>query len=83
MVILCVFTDEQVQQTACRTVLVAAMKPHASLVIHTSGSPAKARTIAAQFREVDVVDAPASGGPHNVAARDVTLFVGGSDEAVA
>jgi 3-hydroxyisobutyrate dehydrogenase len=30
-----------------------------------------------------VIDAPVSGGPHNIAAGAVTLFVGGSDDAVA
>ncbi|KUI01715.1 NAD(P)-dependent oxidoreductase [Mycobacterium sp. IS-3022] len=83
VVIVCVFTDEQVQQICLHDGLVAAMRPRASLVIHTTGSPATARTIAGQFPDVDVVDAPVSGGPHNIAAGQVTLFVGGSDEAVA
>ncbi|KUH80212.1 MULTISPECIES: NAD(P)-dependent oxidoreductase [unclassified Mycobacterium] len=82
VVIVCVFTDEQVQQICLHDGLVAAMPPRASLVIHTTGSPATAQTIAAQFPDVDVVDAPVSGGPHNIAAGEVTLFVGGSDEAV-
>jgi 3-hydroxyisobutyrate dehydrogenase-like beta-hydroxyacid dehydrogenase len=30
-----------------------------------------------------VVDAPVSGGPHDIAAGHVTLFVGGDDDAVA
>ncbi|OBG19070.1 6-phosphogluconate dehydrogenase [Mycolicibacterium celeriflavum] len=83
VVIVCVFTDEQVQQICLRDGLVAAMKPRASLVIHTTGNPTTARTIAEQFGDVEVVDAPVSGGPHNIAAGEVTLFVGGSDEAVA
>ncbi|HEY9264460.1 MAG TPA: NAD-binding protein, partial [Mycobacterium sp.] len=37
----------------------------------------------ARFDHVDVVDAPVSGGPHDIAAGSVTLFVGGSDDAVA
>ena len=32
---------------------------------------------------IDVVDAPVSGGPHDVAAGALTLFVGGADDAVA
>ena len=56
------------------------MSPDAVLVVHTTGSPRTAQAIAA--RGVDVVDAPVSGGPHDVAAGRVTLFVGGEDDAV-
>src|SRR6202008_1282809 len=31
---------------------------------------------------VDVIDAPVSGGPHDIAAGRGTVFVGGSDDAV-
>ncbi len=81
VVVVCVFTDEQAQQVS--TELVAAMAPGAALVIHTTGSPATAQTIAAQSPGADVIDAPVSGGPHNIAAGEVTLFLGGADEAVA
>ena len=80
-VIVCVFTDEQVRQVCLESGLVAAMSPGAVLIIHTTGSPRTAETIAA--RGVDVVDAPVSGGPHDIAAGQVTLFVGGVDDAVA
>ena len=83
VVIVCAFTDEQVQQICLLDGLVAAMRPGAALVVHTTGSPATTRSIAAQHPHVDVVDAPVSGGPHNIAAGEVTLFVGGADEAVA
>ncbi len=79
-VIVCVFTDEQVRQVCLEGGLVAAMSPGAVLVVHTTGSPRTAEAIAA--RGVDVVDAPVSGGPHDVAAGMVTLFVGGEDDAV-
>jgi 3-hydroxyisobutyrate dehydrogenase-like beta-hydroxyacid dehydrogenase len=39
--------------------------------------------IAARFDHVDVVDAPVSGGPHDIAAGRVTLFVGADDDALA
>ena len=80
-VIVCVFTDEQVRQVCLESDLVAAMAPGAVLVIHTTGSPRTAEAIAA--RGIDVVDAPVSGGPHDIAAGHVTLFVGGDDDAVA
>lgn len=83
VVIVCVFTDEQVQQVCLHDGLVTAMRPDAALVIHTTGSPRTAQTVAAQFPHLDVVDAPVSGGPHNIAAGALTLFVGGPDAAVA
>ncbi|MBV8966007.1 MAG: NAD(P)-dependent oxidoreductase, partial [Mycobacteriaceae bacterium] len=84
-VIVCVFTDEQVQQVCMGTDLLEAMKPGATLVIHTTGSPATAEGVAirADRQFIDVVDAPVSGGPHDIAAGHVTVFAGGSDDAVA
>lgn len=79
-VIVCVFTDEQVRQVCLESDLVAAMPPGAVLVIHTTGSPHTAQAIT--DLGVDVVDAPVSGGPHDVAAGRVTLFVGGEDDPV-
>ncbi len=79
-VIVCVFTDEQVRQVCLEDGLVAAMSPGTVLILHTTGSPRTAETIAA--RGVDVVDAPVSGGPHDIAEGSVTLFVGGDDDAV-
>jgi 3-hydroxyisobutyrate dehydrogenase-like beta-hydroxyacid dehydrogenase len=85
VVIVCVFTDEQVAQVCVDSVLLSTMQPGAVLVVHTTGSPATAQEVAAQAEPygVDVVDAPVSGGPHDIAAGEVTLFVGGSDDAVA
>jgi len=79
-VIVCVFTDDQVREVCLADSMVAAMSPDAVLVVHTTGSPRTAQSIAALG--VDVVDAPVSGGPHDVAAGRVTLFVGGEDDAV-
>ncbi|MDZ4269086.1 MAG: NAD(P)-dependent oxidoreductase [Mycobacterium sp.] len=82
-VVICVFTDDQVKQLCLDSDLVERMRPGAVLVLHTTGSPRTAQSIAARFDHVDVVDAPVSGGPHDIAAGSVTLFVGGSDDAVA
>ena len=84
VVIVCVFTDDQVRQVCVDSVLLPTMRPGTSLVIHTTGSPRTAETIAAEAesRDIAVVDAPVSGGPHDIAAGQVTLFVGGSDDAV-
>jgi len=80
-VIVCVFTDDQVRQVCLQSALADAMPAGAVLVVHTTGSPRTVDAIAA--RGVDVVDAPVSGGPHDIAAGEVTLFVGGDDDAVA
>jgi 2-hydroxy-3-oxopropionate reductase len=85
VVAVCVFTDEQVRQVCLDDGLVAAMPAGSALVLHTTGSPRTAETIAAHAnqRGVDLVDAPVSGGPHNAAAGALTLFVGGADDTVA
>jgi|SoiMethySBSTD1v2_1073268.scaffolds.fasta_scaffold267207_2 3-hydroxyisobutyrate dehydrogenase-like beta-hydroxyacid dehydrogenase len=84
VVVVCVFTDDEVRQVCLESVLLSTMRSGSSLVIHTTGSPRTAETIAAEAEShgVEVVDAPVSGGPHDLAAGAVTLFVGGSDDAV-
>jgi 3-hydroxyisobutyrate dehydrogenase-like beta-hydroxyacid dehydrogenase len=64
--------------------LLAAMGEDATLVVHTTGNPRTAQAIAAHAagRGVRVVDAPVSGGPHDVAAGRVTLLVGGAEADV-
>jgi 3-hydroxyisobutyrate dehydrogenase-like beta-hydroxyacid dehydrogenase len=81
-VVVCVFTDEQVKQVCLDGDLLAAMQPGAVLILHTAGSPRTAQAVAEAATHVEVVDAPVSGGPHDIAAGHVTLFVGGDDEAV-
>jgi 2-hydroxy-3-oxopropionate reductase len=85
VVVICVFTDEQVRQICLEDGVLATMSPGTALVVHTTASPRTVETIAvrAAERDIDVVDAPVSGGPHNSAAGTLTLFVGGAEEAVA
>jgi len=85
VVVICVFTDEQVRQVCLEDGLLATMSPGSALVVHTTGSPRTVQAIAVRGapHHVDVVDAPVSGGPHNAAAGALTLFVGGTKEAVA
>lgn len=83
VVIICVFTDEQVRQVCLDGDLLNTMEPGAALVLHTTGSPRTVAAIARRTASVDVADAPVSGGPHNAAAGDLILFVGGADDAVA
>jgi 3-hydroxyisobutyrate dehydrogenase-like beta-hydroxyacid dehydrogenase len=53
-------------------------------VIHTTGSPRTAEDIAARAAPfgIMVVDAPVSGGPHDIAAGHLTLFAGGPAAAL-
>lgn len=83
-VIVCVFTDEQVRQVCLDDGLLAAMQAGSVLVLHTTGSPRTAQALAERGRAggVAVVDAPVSGGPHDIAAGTVTVFAGGNPDAV-
>lgn len=82
IVVLCVFTDEQVREVCLDGGLLSAMPPGAALVVHTTASPKTIDALAARTDGVDVIDAAVSGGPHDVAAGRLTLFVGGTDDAV-
>jgi 3-hydroxyisobutyrate dehydrogenase-like beta-hydroxyacid dehydrogenase len=81
-VVVCVFTDEQVTQLCIDDGLLAAMRPGSVLILHTTGSPNTARGLAARADGVGILDAPVSGGPHDIASGRVTVFVGGDDAAV-
>jgi 3-hydroxyisobutyrate dehydrogenase len=82
VVIICVFTDEQVQAICLETDLLDAMAPGSALIVHTTGNPRTVEAIAGVAPHLEVIDAPVSGGPHDVAAGHITLFVGGPDDAV-
>lgn len=81
--IVCVFTDEQVREL-CPDLL-DALPEGSILVLHTTGSPRTAEALAERgaTRGIAVIDAPVSGGPHDIAAGTVTVFAGGPDDAVA
>lgn len=81
-VVLCAFTDEQVRQVCLDGGLLPAMPSGATLVVHTTASPITVEAIAARADHVDIVDAAVSGGPHDIAAGRLTLFVGGAEPAV-
>ncbi|OLP02358.1 6-phosphogluconate dehydrogenase [Mycolicibacterium porcinum] len=81
--IVCVFTDEQVRELCPG--LVDEMPEGSILVLHTTGSPRTAEALAERgaARGIAVIDAPVSGGPHDIAAGSVTVFAGGPEDAVA
>ena len=82
VVVVCVFSDDQVEELCLDGELVAGMASGSVLILHTTGSPKTAQSIASEHPHVAVIDAPVSGGPHDIAAGAVTLFVGGDDDAV-
>ncbi|MGW0637977.1 NAD(P)-dependent oxidoreductase [Nocardia salmonicida] len=84
-VVVCVFTDDQVRQVCLDTPLLTGMPSGSVLIVHTTGSPRTAEDIAAQaaLRDIRVVDAPVSGGPPDIDAGTLTLFAGGTEEALA
>nr|WP_041783204.1 NAD(P)-dependent oxidoreductase [Mycolicibacterium chubuense] len=82
VVVVCVFTDDQVREVCLDGGLLDAMPTGSVLVVHTTGSPRTVEELAARRPEVAVLDAPVSGGPHDIAAGHITLFVGGDDAAV-
>jgi len=84
LVLVCVFTDDQVREVCLKSALLEKMPRGSVLAIHTTISP---RTIE-QIRDdaaghgIDVIDAAVSGGPHDIAAGSLTLFLGGGADAV-
>jgi 3-hydroxyisobutyrate dehydrogenase-like beta-hydroxyacid dehydrogenase len=85
VVLVCVYSDEQVREVCLDSGLLGTMPAGSVLVVHTTGNPGTVADIAAHAaaQEIAVVDAPVSGGPHDIAAGRITLFVGGADDAVA
>lgn len=83
VVVLCVFTDEQVRKVCLDGALLQTMPPGSVLVVHTTASPKTIEAIAARADAVEVIDAPVSGGPHDIVAGKLTLFVGGAGDTVA
>ena len=85
VVIVYVYSDDQVRSVVLDGGLAQAMAPDSTIVVHTTASPRTIEAIVAQAasRDVGVVDAPGSGGPAQVADGTLTLFVGGGSDVVA
>jgi 3-hydroxyisobutyrate dehydrogenase-like beta-hydroxyacid dehydrogenase len=80
LVVTVVLTDEQVRSVCLDADgAIAAMQPGAVIVQHTTCDPATPPLIAARAAErgIAVLDAALSGGPHDIAAGGLTLWVGG------
>jgi 3-hydroxyisobutyrate dehydrogenase len=82
-VVFCVvLTDEQVRSVCLGPQgALASMKAGSVLVQHTTSDPGTAQFLADEGGPggIRVLDAAVSGGPHNVAAASLTLWVGGDE----
>jgi 2-hydroxy-3-oxopropionate reductase len=81
-VLVCVYSDEQVRRVG--PALLAQMASGSTLVIHTTVNPGTIESLlapAARRQDINLVDAPVSGGPPDIAAGHVTLFVGADETA--
>lgn len=85
VVIVYVYSDDQVRSVVLDGGLTQAMPPGSTVVVHTTASPRTIEAIADQAAPmgVGVIDAPGSGGPAQVADGTLTLFVGGDEDVVA
>ncbi|WP_459545616.1 NAD(P)-dependent oxidoreductase [Nocardia sp. X0981] len=83
-VVICVFTDEQVREVCVGSGLLDTVPAGTVLIVHTTGSPETVTALAAAPAAAGrhVVDAPVSGGPHDIAAGSLTVFLGGDAAGV-
>lgn len=79
LVMTCLPTSNQVRDVIFGAGgLAAHLKPGSLIVDMTTGDPTATRAMAAELkaREIDLIDAPVSGGPHGAAAGTIAIMVG-------
>lgn len=76
------FSEEQLAAVLSDQGGLAAIRPGAVLVIHSTVSPEVVRALAAQRPDIEVLDAAFSGTDADAAARHIALMVGGSETAL-
>ena len=83
--ILCinVFTDAQVREVLLDGGVLAAMRPGAILVIHTTGDPALAAEVGRRAPANPVLDGAFSGTPQQAIDGTLTIMAGGDAQAFA
>lgn len=85
-VVVNLFNDDQVKEVLLAPGgLLEAIEPGTVVILHTTSSPRTSEQVEARLsvQGAVYVDAAVSGGPHNISAGEITLFVGGTDEAWA
>lgn len=81
VLLLCVFSDAQVAEVAGP--LAAALPDGAVFASHVTGRASVLRSLADRFPAIQVVDAPVSGAPDDIAAGRLTVLLGGLPAARA
>jgi 3-hydroxyisobutyrate dehydrogenase-like beta-hydroxyacid dehydrogenase len=79
-VVVCVHNDHQVRDVCLRREgIVDVIAPGTAVVIHTTGNPATSHAVmsAGATKNIEVLDAPVSGSPNDIAAGHITIYVGG------
>ncbi|WP_317933516.1 NAD(P)-dependent oxidoreductase [Halioxenophilus sp. WMMB6] len=85
LLLVCLYNDEQLRELLLGPDgLCHHLRRGAIVVLHTTGSPKTTEAIAkaAAARQAVVLDAPISGGPHDIRVGKVTLLVGGEARAL-
>lgn len=77
----CLFSDAQLNEIA--DPLAAALPAGAVFASHVTGKESALRSLAERFPGIAVVDAPVSGGPHEISAGRLTVLLGGEPAARA
>jgi 3-hydroxyisobutyrate dehydrogenase-like beta-hydroxyacid dehydrogenase len=75
-----VFDDAQVRDVVAE--LMTTSKPGTVIAIHSTIAPGTAEKLAASAGDVEIVDAPITGGPMGAAEGALVVMAGGSEEAV-
>lgn len=81
VLLLCVFSDEQLAEIAGP--LAAALPDGAVFASHVTGRESTLQAVAGRFPAIQVVDAPVSGAPDDIAAGKLTVLLGGPPAARA
>jgi 3-hydroxyisobutyrate dehydrogenase-like beta-hydroxyacid dehydrogenase len=79
VLLVCVYRDEQLAEIAGP--LAAALPEGAVLASHVTGRESTLRAVAGSFPAIQVLDAPVSGGPAEIAAGQLTVLLGGPPAA--
>jgi 3-hydroxyisobutyrate dehydrogenase-like beta-hydroxyacid dehydrogenase len=79
----CVFSDAQLKAALIESGALAALRPGAVVAVHTTGSPKLARELGGLApKGVEILDACFSGSAEDAARGELTLMVGGTQEAL-
>jgi 3-hydroxyisobutyrate dehydrogenase-like beta-hydroxyacid dehydrogenase len=84
--ILCVLTESQLREVCFGADgVVQSISANTTLVVHTTCDPQILHEIAAgtASSNISIVDAAVSGGPQNILARELTIFIGADELALA